>query len=332
MELAGDGTLTLTTRFPFFQRVTSVAPLMLKAPLTGLIAATHTPFHADGSLNLAIVEKQAAHLLGNQVTTAFIGGTTGESHSLTLDERRALSVRWMEVARGTELKVIVHVGANSLSDARILAMQAQQLGASAIAALTPSYFKPRNVSTLVDCCADIAAVAPALPFFYYDIPAFTGVALSMPDFLAQAQERIPNLAGLKFTNPDLMMFQQCLRFGDGKFSIAWGLDEYMLAVWTLGATGAVGSTYNFAAPIYHRVLSAFAAGDLARAREEQFRSVQLIALLASRGFMGAAKSVMKMLGVDVGPARLPNTNLDAVQQAMLRTDLEKLGFFNWIKS
>jgi N-acetylneuraminate lyase len=304
---------------------------MLKFPITGLVAATHSPFHADGSLNLAIVEKQAAHLLANGVKFAFICGTTGESHSLTMEERRALAVRWMEVARGSELKVIVHVGANCLADARALATQAQSLGAAATSALAPSYFKPKNIATLVDCCADIAAGAPELPFFYYDIPSFTGFSLPMPDFLAQARERIPNLAGIKFTNPDLMMFQQCLRFDGGAFNIPWGCDEYLLAALALGATGAVGSTYNFAAPIYHRVIRAFAASDLATAREEQFRSVQLVAALAPRGYMGAAKATMKMLGVDVGPARLPNGNLSAEQQDLLRADLENLGFFLWVK-
>jgi N-acetylneuraminate lyase len=305
---------------------------MKRFALTGLVAATHSPFHADGSLNLAIVEKQAAHLLANEVKFAFICGTTGESHSLSLEERRALATRWMEVTHGSELKIIVHVGANCLADARALAAQAQSLGAAAISTLAPSYFKPRTVGTLVDCCADIAAAAPELPFFYYDIPVFTGVSLPVIEFLGQARERISNLAGIKFTNPDLMTFQQCLRFNGGAFHIAWGCDEYLLAALALGATGAVGSTYNFAAPIYQRLRSAFAAGDLSKARDEQFRSVQLVAALASRGFMGAAKATMKMLGVDVGPARLPNGNLDVEQQQSLRTDLEKLGFFDWIKN
>ncbi len=303
---------------------------MIRFPLTGLVAATHTPFHADASLNLAIVEKQAAHLLANGVKFAFIGGTTGESSSLTVEERRALAQRWMEVTPGSELKVIVHVGANCLADARNLAAQAQQLRAAAVAAVAPCYFKPRSVASLVDCCADIAAAAPALPFFYYDIPTFTGFSFPLPEFLAQARERIPNLAGIKFTNADLMMFQQTLRFDGGAFSIPWGLDEILLAALALGATGAVGSTYNFAAPIYQRVITAFERGDLKTAREEQFRAVQLITLLASRGYMGAAKATMKLLGVDVGPARLPNGSLNAEQQAALRSDLEKLGFFDWI--
>ena len=300
-------------------------------PLTGLVAATHSPFHADGSLNLAVVEQQAAHLTANGVGFAFICGSTGESHSLTLEERRSLAVRWMEVTRGSALKVIVHVGTNCLADARVLAAQAQQLGAVAVSALAPSYFKPRSVGALVDCCAEIAGGCPELPFFYYDIPALTGFTLSMPDFLTQARDRIPNLAGIKFTNPDLMMFQQTLRFDGGAFSVPWGCDEYLLAALALGAKGAVGSSYNFAAPVYHRVIAAFERGDLAAARDAQFQSVQLIACLAARGYMGAAKATMKLLGVDVGPARLPNGSLNTEQQATLRAELEKLGFFDWVK-
>ena len=299
--------------------------------LQGLVAATHTPFQSDGSLNLAIVEPQAAHLLRNGITTAFICGTTGESQSLTLDERRALTQRWCEVARGTALKVVVHVGSNCLADSRALAAQAETLSAISISAFAPSYFKPRDLGTLIACCADIAAAAPNTPFYFYDIPVFTGVALSMPDFLEQAPVRIPTLAGLKFTNPDLMAYQRCLRAGDGRFDVPYGTDEWLLAALALGARGAVGSTYNFAAPIYHRLMKAFAAGDLATARQEQFRSVQLIHLLARHGFMGAAKATMALVGVDVGPARLPNGSLTAEQTKLLRGELETLGFFDWIR-
>ncbi len=300
--------------------------------LRGLVAATHTPFHADGSLNLAIVEKQCAHLLGNGVTSVFIGGTTGESSSLALDERRLLAKCWMEVARGTAMRVIVHVGANALTDARDLAADAQQLGAHAIAALSPSYFKPRSLDSLVACAADVSAAAPETPFYFYDIPSMTGVSFPMCDFFAQARDRIPMFAGLKFTNPDLMSFQLCLRADGGAWDVPFGCDEFLLAALALGATGAVGSTYNFAAPIYTRLIAAFGRGDLAVAREEQFRSVQLVQLLAGFGFMGAAKAVMTMLGVDVGPARLPNGNPTREQITKLRADLEAMGFFEWIKN
>ena len=304
---------------------------MTKNKLRGLVAATHTPFHGDGSLNLAAVETQAGHLLRNRVEIAFIGGTTGEWSSLTLDERRALTVRWMEVTRGSSLKVIVHVGANCLADSRALAQQAQQLGALAISAVAPSYFKPPNIPSLVGSMAEIASAAPETPFYYYEIPSLTGLTLSPSAFLAQAAERIPNLAGLKFTSSNFMEYQICAALEKGRFDIPFGHDEMLLAALSLGATGAVGSTYNFAAPVYHRLIKAFAAGDLVTARTEQFRSVQLISLLAARGFMAAAKATMKMLGVDVGPPRLPNSSLTVDQQNTLRKDLEGLGFFDWLK-
>ena len=85
------------------------------------------------------------------------------------------------------------------------------------------------------------------------------------------------------------------------------------------------------APIYARLLKAFAAGDLAAARTEQFRGVQLIKLLSQYGYLPAAKAVMQMLGIDVGPARLPHRSLTAGQIASLRRELETLGFFDWIR-
>ena len=99
-----------------------------------------------------------------------------------------------------------------------------------------------------------------------------------------------------------------------------------------GLLGAVGSSYNFAAPIYHRIMDAFAKGDLATARAEQFRSVQLIELLSDFGYMAAAKAVMGFLGVDVGPPRLPNPSLTPDERDKLRGRLEHLGCFDWMRA
>ena len=83
-----------------------------RQPLHSLVAATHTPFHADGELNLAVVEVQAERLIRDKVRFAFIGGTTGECHSLTVLERMELTKQWMAVVKGTSLEVVVHVGSN----------------------------------------------------------------------------------------------------------------------------------------------------------------------------------------------------------------------------
>jgi N-acetylneuraminate lyase len=303
---------------------------MTSIKLNGLVAATHTPFHSDGRLRLDAVEAQVVHLLKNGVRLAFIGGSTGECHSLRVDERQALAQRWSDVTRGSEMRFVVHVGSNCLDDARILAAQAASIEAVAISALAPSYFKPATVAALIDCCANIAAAAPETPFYFYDIPSLTGLTLSMPEFLERGPARIPSLAGLKFTNSDLLAYQHCLRAGGGRFDVPYGTDEWLLAALVLGATGAVGSTYNFAAPIYHRLMTALGRGDLAAAREEQYRSAQLVGILARRGFAGSAKAVMRMLGVPVGPTRLPLANPTPAQEAELRGELTAAGFFDWI--
>lgn len=299
--------------------------------IEGLVAATHTPFNKDGSLNLKMIEKQALHLRRNGVQTVFIAGTTGEGHLLTREERTALTTRWTDVARGSDMSVIVHVGHTSVEEAAALATHAQKAKADGVAALAPNYFKPRTPAALVDCCQRIAGAAPKLPFYYYDIPSWTGVNVSVPRFLEHAHGKIRNLAGIKFTNPDLAAFQECVHFADGAYDILFGCDEALLAGLVLGARGAVGSTYNFAAPIYHRLVEEWHKDDLATARWEQFRSVQLVNALATRGYMGASKALMGMLGVNVGPARVPNDNLTKQQVAELRSELESMGFFEWIK-
>ncbi len=296
--------------------------------LNGLVAATHTPFQKDGSLNLNAIEKIAYHLLANQIEVAFIGGSTGESHSLNLDERLALATRWFEVTKGSKLKVVVHVGSNCLEDSKKLASQAHALKAVAISALTPSYFKPKNVDVLIDCCASIANAAPVTPFYYYDIPVMTGVNLSMPEFLEKAGNRISNLQGLKFTNVDFMSFQLCQQVDNSKFEILWGVDEMLLPALSVGAKGAVGSTYNFAAPIYHRIINAFNNSDFETARKEQLQSIRLVNILVKRGYMASAKAMMEMLGVEVGPPRLPNSLLKNEEIISLKEELIKAGYLS----
>lgn len=292
--------------------------------LHGLVAAVHTPMSAEGALRLEMVEKQAEHMVRNGIEAVFVGGSTGESHSLTVEERLLLAERWGNVLRGSPLRMVVHVGTNCLNDARRMAQQAVKVGAEAISALAPSYFKPKSIEVLIDCCAEIASAAPELPFYFYDIPVLTGVQFSMPAFLEQASKRIPNLVGLKFTNSDLAAYLRVLQMDDGRFDVPWGIDEHLLGALATGAQGAVGSSYNFAAPIYLRLIEAFRAGDMTRAREEQMRSVQWIETLAGFGYMAAAKATMGYLGVEVGPPRLPNSKLTTQQHRELMEAIEKL--------
>lgn len=294
-----------------------------------LIPATHSPFHADGSLAPEFVPLQARFLAENGITTAFITGSTGEAHSLTAAERLALYDAWAIAGPEQGVKVIAHVGSNCLEDAKAFARRAEEHGFAAISALSPSYYKPGSLSSLVDCCAAIAAAAPGTPFFYYDIPVLTGVTFPMEKFLPEASARIPTFAGIKFTNPDLVSFRRTLDLAGNRHDVLWGIDESLLAAISTGARGGVGSTYNWAPKLYTDLIAAAQRGDLDEARRLQSIAIAMIDAIASTGFLGTAKALMGRLGVPVGPARPPLGNPSAAQVDGLMKTLDELGFAVW---
>lgn len=296
----------------------------------GLVAAPFTPFHADRSLNLDVIPAYARFLRDNGVGAAFVCGTTGEGLSLTLEERLRIAERWVACA-DDRLRVIVHVGHTCLTDARTLTAHAAKIGASAVSALTPCFFKPRNNAEVVNWCEAVASAAPALPFYYYNIPSMTGIDYPVVDFLAQAQDRIPSLAGVKYTHENLPDYKACVAFAQGRYDILFGRDELLLEGTDAGALGAVGSTYNYAAPLYLRLLAARTAGLATEARALQDAAIKMIAICNGIGVthLAASKALMAMLGVDCGPVRLPLAQPDATQLATLRTRLNEIGFFDF---
>lgn len=296
----------------------------------GLVAAPFTPFHADRSLNLDVIPAYARFLRDNGVGAAFVCGTTGEGLSLTLEERLRIAERWVACA-DDRLRVIVHVGHTCLTDARTLTAHAAKIGASAVSALTPCFFKPRNNAEVVNWCEAVASAAPALPFYYYNIPSMTGIDYPVVDFLAQAQDRIPSLAGVKYTHENLPDYKACVAFAQGRYDILFGRDELLLEGTDAGALGAVGSTYNYAAPLYLRLLAARTAGRATEARALQDTAIKMIAICNGIGVthLAASKALMAMLGVDCGPVRLPLAQPNATQLATLRTRLNEIGFFDF---
>jgi N-acetylneuraminate lyase len=297
----------------------------MNSRLAGLIAAPFTAMNADGSINLSMIERQAGLLVENQVAGAFICGTTGEGMSLSMDERLQVAEKWVAVAPRS-LHVIVHVGHPSVAESCTLAAHAQKIGAYAFATLAPTFFRVTSLEQLVDYCAQVAAAAPKLPFYYYHMPAMAGADLPMIDFLKIAGKRIPNLAGIKFTHENLMDYSRCLNFEGGRYNILFGRDEILLAALSMGAAGAVGSTYNYMAPVYHRIINAFNAGDHDSARRFQSQAIEIIAVMNRAGGLPVGKAMMKMIGVDCGPVRAPLQNPSVEVMESLAGKLKTVGF------
>jgi N-acetylneuraminate lyase len=175
-------------------------------------------------------------------------------------------------------------------------------------------------------CKEVANSVPNMPFYYYHIPVLTGVNLSMFELLKVIENNIPNFAGIKYTHEDFMDFHSCLEYKNQKYDMLWGRDENMLSALVLGAKGAVGSTYNYAAPLYHRLLKAFENQELEKARTLQMTSINMIRLLGKYGGMATGKAYMKLVGMDCGEFRLPINNMGIKQFENFKNEVMDLNF------
>jgi N-acetylneuraminate lyase len=298
--------------------------------IRGLIAAPFTPMDKDGKLDLSVIPVYYRMLKANGVSGAFVCGSTGEGASLTMQEKMELVDAWQGCASiDPDFKVIVLVGGNSLAECGVMAAFSEKRKADAISFTAPSYFKPQTVDMLAACCADVAAHAPSTPFYYYHIPALTGVTFPMYSLLEQVNGHIPNFRGIKYTHEDFMDFLSCLHAEAGMFDILWGRDETFLASLACGATGAVGSTFNYAAPLYLRLWEAFERNELDAARTYQQQSIDMISLLGKYGGMGVGKAFMKAIGLDCGQFRKPVANPGDAAYRSFETDLQAIGFYDF---
>jgi len=297
-------------------------------PLTGLVAATYTPYLPNGEVNFEMIPRLVDHLARNEVAGMYICGSTGEGPSLTMEERTAVGEAYVKANRG-RLRTIVHVGHTCLADSQKLAEHATSIGADAISAIAPYYFKPDTVETLIAYFKEVAASAPTLPFYYYHIPALTGLVVDPAVFLQQAEKAIPNLRGIKFTDKDLSLFNACQDVHEGRFDILFGRDEMLLSGLAAGTNGAVGTTYNYAPKLYMKVIRAFKAGDIEEARKWQRIAVRTIHALINVGGPAALKYPMQRLGLDCGQSRLPMKQLTSGEMKAIDDHLEALGFDEW---
>lgn len=296
--------------------------------IIGLIDAPFTPFSANGDVNLNVIESYAAMLQKNGLKGVFINGSSGEGYMLTTDERKALAEKWVSVApKG--FKVIVHVGSCCLRDSVELAKHAQAIGAFGIGSMAPPFPKIGRIEELVKYCEEIAAAAPELPFYYYHIPAFNGAFLPMIELLKAVDGRIPNFAGIKYTFESLYEYNQCRLYKNNKFDMLHGQDETILpSLAQGGAQGGIGGTTNYNGRELNAIIEAWKNGDIEAARAHQNFAQEVINVIVRyRGNIVGGKRIMKLIGFDLGPNRVPFQNLTDEEEKNMKAELEAINFF-----
>lgn len=297
--------------------------------IIGLIDAPFTPMTAGGDINTGIIPEYAGMLVANGLQGVFINGSSGEGYMLTTEERMSLARAWVKAApKG--FKVIVHVGSCCLRESVKLAADAEAIGAWGVGSMAPPFPKIGRIEELVKYCEAIAAAAPSLPFYYYHIPAFNGAYLPMVELLKAVDGRIPNFAGIKYTFESLYEYNQCRLYGDGKFDMLHGQDETILpSLAQGGAQGGIGGTTNYNGRELVGIIEAWKRGDIGTAREKQNFSQEVINVICRyRGNIVAGKRIMKLIGLDLGPNRVPFRNITDEEEASMKAELEAIRFFD----
>ena len=298
--------------------------------IKGLIDAPFTPMKVNGDVNYDIVPSYARMLAANGLVGAFINGSSGEGYMLTVEERKRLAEAWMASAP-QGFKVIVHVGSCCLRDSVELASHAASIRAWGIGSMAPPFPKVGRIEELVKYCETIAAAAPELPFYYYHIPAFNGAFLPMLDFLKAVDGRIRNFAGIKYTFESLYEYNQCMHYKDGKFDMLHGQDETQLSALVMGgAAGCICGTTNYNGREHVLIHKCWEAGDIEGARKHQDFSQEVINIICrySGGNIVAGKRIMKLIGLDLGPNRVPFRNMTDAEEAEMKGLLDAIGFFD----
>src|SRR5687768_10346958 len=172
-----------------------------------ILPAVFTPMYDDGSIQYSRISALYQRCIDSGFKGIFLNGTTGECMSLDSEERKKLVEAWMDCRRknkNPDFKIFVHVGSANVYEAGQMAEHAQAHGANGIAMVPTFYFRPKTLTDLVEQCKYVAAAAPEVPFYYYNIPALTGVNFPLISFLEAAVKEIPTFSGLKNSFNDLV--------------------------------------------------------------------------------------------------------------------------------
>jgi len=287
----------------------------------GINPALFTPLTDDGEdISPERLRRLLAFLLKQPITGLFVGGSTGEGVLLSPEEReRLVEITLAEVAG--QVPVMVHVGAAATRDSVRLAKHAARCGAAAVSSIPPFPFALTTAS-VIGHWQEIGA-ATDLPMYIYYFPALGTFTLDQA--LIDGLKTIPNLAGLKFTSSDFFVMRNLIDGSDGRLRVLSGPDELCLPAQVMGAKGAIGSTYNWMAPLFCRLWDAWQAGDLATAEACQARANGFIRLIFDYEKLAAQKAIMEYLKVGCGPTRRPIRALTPDERASLFAALDRLG-------
>ncbi|NLM22787.1 MAG: 4-hydroxy-tetrahydrodipicolinate synthase [Firmicutes bacterium] len=285
-----------------------------------VVTAMVTPFDERGEVNYEAAAELAAYLVKNGSTGLVLSGTTGESPTLSMEEKLEL-FRVVVEAVGEKAYILAGTGSNSTRDAVKLTKAASETGVHGILSVTPYYNRPPQEG-LFRHFREVAG-ATDLPVMIYNVPKRTGVNISPETTLRLAE--IENIVSIKEAGQDLEQAAAICRNAPPGFTVYSGDDSLTLPMLSVGAVGVVSVASNIAGPAIARMIAAYQKNRTEEAAALHRKLLPLFQGLFMTSSPIPVKAALKMMGFPVGEPRLPLVPLEAEQEARLQQLLREYG-------
>ena len=287
----------------------------------GAGVAIVTPMKDNYEVNYEKLDEILEEQIAGKTDCIVICGTTGESATLS-EEEHMEAIRFTIDRVNHRIPVIAGTGSNCTATAIQMSKEADEAGADGILLVTPYY----NKGTQNGLIAHFTSIAQEvkIPAVLYNVPSRTGCNLQ-PKTVAHLVKNVENIVGIKEASGDIGHVAQLMNLCDGKIDLYSGNDDQVVPILSLGGLGVISVLSNVAPEYVHNMVYKFFEGDVAGSCKMQLDAIPVINALFSEVNPIPVKAAMNLQGKEVGPLRLPLTEMEQQNKEVLKKAMEDLG-------
>lgn len=287
----------------------------------GAGVAIVTPMYENGEVNYS----KLAEILEDQIVkgtdSIIICGTTGEASTLSHEEHLDVIKFAIDHVKG-RIPVIAGTGSNCTETAIYLSTEAEKYGADGLLVVTPYY----NKATQKGLIAHFTAVANSvkIPMILYNVPGRTGCNIA-PETVAYLVKNVENIVGVKEASGNISQVAKIMQLTDGNIELYSGNDDQIVPLLSLGGVGVISVLSNVAPKETHDIVAKWFEGDVAESCRLQLRAIPLIDQLFCEVNPIPVKAAMNLMGWEVGPLRMPLTEMEPAHKENLKAAMKEFG-------
>ena len=288
----------------------------------GAGVAIVTPMHSDGSVNYEKLDELLQEQISAGTDAIIICGTTGEASTLTHGEHLKTIKFAVDQVHG-QIPVIAGTGSNSTQTAIMMSEEAASYGSDALLLVSPYYNKATQDGLIAHFTA-VAKAVPRTPVILYNVPGRTGCNI-LPETTASLVRDVPNIMGLKAASGNISQIAKLMSLTDGNMELYSGNDDQVIPILSLGGIGVISVLSNVAPAQTHEMVMAYLEGRTAQALKLQLDAIELIEALFCEVNPIPVKTALNLMGKNVGPLRLPLSEMEPADKARLEAAMKKYG-------